>query len=314
MALAALVSPSAGPGPRKASSLSDRPFSCSISCGHSTRESHAQLRTRQSPAAPATGGKGEGRPVVLGAPSARGAFLSQLQGWRGADLESSGPSPPLRRGPTGQCLSALPWLRGYRLWIKKVWGKDRPLGSAPGAPQPLPPCETPRSLRSFFLLVLYDWGPGILVSGQRGKSGQEGRARLQASTPASGPRLHLSGASAQPPRLPHFCRWSLGGEFCTKGSEPGPHHQFQQNKHGLHTQRQHPPQLPVTPSNPHPGQVFRDPTSCITLSPTSLWPPREKDPDFSRPFLLRTRPACPLGPIPIAQTSFSVQLSFLPRV
>lgn len=32
-----LVSPRAGPGALKASSLSDRPLSCSISCGHSTR-------------------------------------------------------------------------------------------------------------------------------------------------------------------------------------------------------------------------------------------------------------------------------------
>lgn len=35
--LVLLASPRAGPGALKASSLSDRPLSCSISCGHSTR-------------------------------------------------------------------------------------------------------------------------------------------------------------------------------------------------------------------------------------------------------------------------------------
>lgn len=66
-ALEALASPSAEPGARKASSLSDRPLSCSISCGHSTHRvtclgQHSPEAPPPAPGQPRDFGPGRERP------------------------------------------------------------------------------------------------------------------------------------------------------------------------------------------------------------------------------------------------------------
>lgn len=64
--LVVLASPSPGPGARKASSLSDRPLSCSISCGHSTRQ--VTQPDLHRPEAPRPCGA-EPRGLLVGAPA-----------------------------------------------------------------------------------------------------------------------------------------------------------------------------------------------------------------------------------------------------